>query len=222
MGFPKQFKSKKTLLGLGAVVVIGVGFFMFQLMSSGVTEKDVPRIRSKSSPRAAVKTTPKPKMNEQTQSPLFEAMEALKDPFRTEDPKTAELESKLSITQKEIAYLKATLEEKKLRQEIREIERSLSESEGEGSSGGDVGILSSGEEGKPPEERVEVKAILTTDEGRSALLTFGPQRYWVHEGERFAGWQVHRIREESVVLIRDGRVFVFFYDRPGVMGEGES
>jgi hypothetical protein len=85
-----------------------------------------------------------------------------------------------------------------------------------------VGILSSGEEGKPPEKRVEVKAILTTDEGRSALLTFGPQRYWVHEGERFAGWQVQRIREGSVVLIRDGKVFVFFYDRPGVMGEGES
>jgi flagellar basal body-associated protein FliL len=132
MDFPTQLKSKKILLGLGAVVVMGAVFFMFQLMSSGVTEKDVPRTRSKSSPRAAVKTTPKSKTNEQTQSPLFEAMEALRDPFRTEDPKTAELESKLSLTQKEIEYLKATLEEKKLRQEIRELERSLAEWGGEG------------------------------------------------------------------------------------------
>jgi hypothetical protein len=72
------------------------------------------------------------------------------------------------------------------------------------------------------QERVLVKAILITDEEKSALLVYGDTKSWVHQGDRFDVWEIKEIRKESVVLLKDGKSFVFFYDRPGIIREGES
>jgi type II secretory pathway component PulC len=72
------------------------------------------------------------------------------------------------------------------------------------------------------EKRVLVKAILITDDQRSALLVSGSRKTWVHQGERFDGWEIKEIREESVVAWKGGKIFVFFYDRPAITREGES
>jgi hypothetical protein len=123
MELPAQLKSKKVLMGLGLVVLVGVGFFFFQMMSSTEGDQGESRERPGSNSRVAPRRATSTPKKEQTQSPLFQALEALKDPFRDEDPRRAELDEKLSLTQKEIEYLKATLAEKKLKQEIKEIEQ---------------------------------------------------------------------------------------------------
>lgn len=227
MGIPAQLKSKKVLLGLGAVVVIGVGFFVFQLMSSGGTEMDNPPRRSRSAPRASARKAPTSapalKKEEPTKSPLFQALEELKDPFRKEDPRRAELEDKLNWTQKEVEYLKASLEEKKLRYEIKELEKSIGKTAGTGTPSNEVEVVPSSEkkgEAKSP-KRVQIKAILIIDEEKSALLISGNKKSWVHQGEQFDGWEIKEIREESVVLFKEGKTCVFFFDRPGITKEGE-
>ena len=213
MEIPKGLKSKKILFGAVVMGIILVAFFGLKFMTSGggdvVPEKSRPARRPE-------KKISKPQKKEETKSPLFAAMEALKDPFRSEDPKAAELQDKLRLTQKEIEYLKATLEEKKLRQEIREIEKSMAESDRTGTSGNEVETISSN--GKREETKsqkwVQIKAIL--------IIVSGGKKSWVHEGEQFDGWEIKEIREESVVLFKEGKTSVFFYDRPGITKEGES
>jgi hypothetical protein len=222
MDLPKGLKSRKLLLvGAGLVVVILVGFFLMKFMASGGAEMAQERPRSA---RRTERKISKPQKKEETKSPLFKAMEALKDPFRKEDPQLIELQDKLGRTQKEIEYLKASLEEKKLRQEIREIERSLIGDDQSGAVGSEVGITPSvgTNEETRSEKHVLVKAILITDEEKSALLVYGDKKSWVHQGERFDVWEIKEIRKESVVLLREGKSFVFFYDRPGITREGES
>lgn len=222
MDLPKGLKSKKLLLaGAGLVVVILVGFFLMKFMTSGGAEMAQEKPRSA---RRTEKKISKPQKEEETKSPLFKAMEALKDPFRKEDPTLIELQYKLGRTQREIEYLKASLEEKKLRQEIREIERSLTGGEQSGAVGSEVGITPSvgTNEDSGSQKRLLVKAILITDEEKSALLVYGDKKSWVHQGDRFDVWEIKEIRKESVVLLREGKAFVFFYDRPGIIREGES
>jgi hypothetical protein len=222
MDLPKGLKSKKlVVVGAGLVGLILVGFFMLKFMTSGGAEMVQEKPRS---PRRSEKKISKPQSREETKSPLFQAMEALKDPFRKEDPKLIELQDKLSRTQKEIEYLRADLEEKKLRQEIREIEKSLAEGDQSGEPVSEVGGTPSAaaNEEAGSEKRVLVKAILITDEEKSALLVYGDKKSWVRQGERFDVWEIKEIRKESVVLLREGKSFVFFYDRPGISREGES
>jgi type II secretory pathway component PulC len=71
-------------------------------------------------------------------------------------------------------------------------------------------------------EDILVKAILITDEHRSALILHQGKKVWVHQGELFDGWKVKRINRESVVLSKEGKTFVLFYDRPGILSGGES
>ncbi len=223
MELAKALKSKKLLLVVGLVVVILVGFFALKFMTSESEYQTEPE-----KPRSAHKTTQKipktAKKDEPETSPLFKAMEALKDPFRAEDPKAAELKDKLDLAKKEVEYLKAILEEKKLKQEIKEIERSLAQDQGAGTPASEVAILPSGETQAESKSQsgLLVKAILITDETRSALLVSGNRRTWVHEGEHFDGWEIKQIRDESVVVLKKGRKFVFFYDRPAIGFEGES
>ena len=175
------------------------------------------------SARRPEKKISNPQKKEQTKSPLFEAMEKLKDPFRTEDPKAAELQDKLRLTQKEIEYLKASLEEKRLRYEIKELEKSIGKTAGTGTPRNEVEVVPSSEkkgEAKSP-KRVQIKAILIIDEEKSALLISGNKKSWVHQGEQFDGWEIKEIREESVVLFKEGKTCVFFFDRPGITKEGE-
>jgi hypothetical protein len=222
MGLPKNLKSKRLLVvGAGLVAVILIGFFAMKFMNSGgaeMTQEKPP------SARRSEKKISKPQKKEETKSPLFQAMEALKDPFRKEDPKLMELHDKLGRTQKEVEYLKASLQEKKLRQEIWEIEKSLAEGDQSGALESEVATTPSAEtnEEARSEKHVLVRAILITDEEKSALLVYGDKRTWVEEGDRFDVWEIKEIRKESVVLLRDGKSFVFFYDRPGITREGES
>lgn len=222
MDLPKGLKSKKFLVvGAGLVGLILVGFFLLKFMTSGGAEM----VQEKPRPaRRTEKKISKPQKKEETKSPLFRAMQELKDPFRKEDPKLIELQDKLSRTQKEIEYLRADLEEKKLRQEIMEIEKSLAGDDQSGEPVKEVGATPSVtvNEEAGSEKRVLVMAILITDEEKSALLVYGSQKSWVHEGDRFDVWEVKKIRKESVVVLREGKSFVFFYDRPGVTREGES
>jgi hypothetical protein len=222
MELPAQLKSKKLLLlGLAAVVVILVGFFVLKFMTSGGTE--MTSQRAQSAPRTGKKIS-KPQKKEQTKSPLFEALEALKDPFRGEDPGILELQNRINATKKEIEFLKASLEEKKLRQEIKEIEKSISGTAGTSTPGAETGIGSvGGKEGEVRSQKtVRVKAILIVDDEKSALIVSGDKNSWVHEGEEFDGWEIKEIKKESVVLLREGKTFVFFYDRPSIVREGES
>jgi hypothetical protein len=69
---------------------------------------------------------------------------------------------------------------------------------------------------------LSVKAILITDDEKSALIISGENGSWVHEGEEFDGWEVREIKTNSVVLWREGKTYVFFYDRSTFMEEGES
>jgi flagellar basal body-associated protein FliL len=212
-------KSKKMLLGVGAVVVILVGIFALKYMTSS-TDQEEPK-KSRQTPKTAQKVTKPVKKNETDKSPLFEAMQALKDPFQSEDPKAAELKNKLDMTKKEVEYLKAILEERKLKQEIKEIEESLT---GQESNGSEVAVISSSDRnpGSKSGDELLVKAILITDEKRSALLVSGDKRTWVHEGEHFDGWKIKEIREKSVVVLKKGKTFVFFYDRQAIGIGGES
>jgi hypothetical protein len=224
MELAKIFKSKKGIAALGLVVVLVVGFLALKFMSSTTeepAESDKPRTAHKTVQKSPAKT---PKKDEPEKSPLFQAMQALKDPFQAEDPKATELKEKLDLAKKEVEYLKAILEEKKLKQEIKEIEQSLAQDQAPGPLGGETAILGSPQTGGKSEsgDNLLVKAILASDDQRSALVVSGGKSAWVHQGERFDGWEIKEIREESVVVTRKGRTFVFFYDRPDVGREGDS
>jgi type IV pilus biogenesis protein PilP len=218
MELPAQLKSKKVLLGLGAVVVILVGIFVLKFMSSGGTEGE-PR-KAQSAPQTR-KPISKPKKEEPEKSPLFEALKSWKDPFRGEDPEVVELQDKINATKKEIEYLKASLEEKKLRQEIKELEKSIRESAGTSTPRAETEIgATGGKKGKDEsQKRVLVKAILMTDDEKSALIVSGDRTSWVHEGEEFDGWEIKEIKKDSVVLLRAGKTYVFFYDRRHISKE---
>jgi type IV pilus biogenesis protein PilP len=221
MGLPERIKSKKALLGSGAFVIILIGFFVLKFMTAGpedvAKEKPPP-----SAPRTAKKIS-KPEKKEKSQSPLFEALEALKDPFRGEDPKLVGIQEKIDATKKEIELLKASLEEKKLRQEIKEIEKSIRESPGTSTPGGETPTSTGGKTGEDKsQKRVLVKAILITDDEKSALVASGNEETWVHEGEKFDGWEIKEIKKDSVILQKAGKTSVFFYDRPSIAREGES
>jgi type IV pilus biogenesis protein PilP len=223
MELAKILKSKKGMLALGLVVVLVVGFFALKLMSSSTDEP-----AESGKPRATHKTAQKApktaKKEEPEKSPLYQAMQALKDPFQAEDPKAAELKNKLDMAKREVDYLKAILEEKKLKQEIKEIERSLAQDRSSDVAGSETALLASPPTGErnAAGDGLVVKAILLTDDQRSALLVSGGRSSWVHQGERFDGWEIKEIREASVVVLKKGRTFVFFYDRPEVGREGDS
>jgi hypothetical protein len=215
MGLADHFKSKKIRIGLVGIGVIVLGFFVFMFMNSGGS--DVTPERSRPAHKTRTKSISKPKEDAPTQSPLFEALKKWKDPFRNEDPKLVELQDRIDATKKQIEYLKVSLEEKKLRQEMKELDKSMhppgSKKEVE---------LGSKEKVKGQSQKgVLVKAILTSDDEKSALIVSGSKKSWIHEGEEFDGWSVKQIKKDRVVLIRAGKTYVFFYDRLGFSEEGK-
>jgi type IV pilus biogenesis protein PilP len=218
MMFLEKFKSKKIRLGMVAIGVIVLGFFVFMFVNSG--GPDLAPERARSAQRTRNKPISKPQKEKPVQSPLFEALKKWKDPFRNEDPQLVQLQDKIDATRKEIEYLKASLEEKKLRQEIKELEKFIGA--GTGTAKKETG-LGTGERGmSPSQKRVLVKAILITDEEKSALIVSGGKKTWVHEGEEFDGWEIKKIKTDSVVLSRAGKTYVFFYDGFGFIREGRS
>lgn len=228
MGSLSQSKSKKFILAGVAVAVIAGGFFALKFMTSGGEE--VKQEKGQTAPRAvktattppAEKKAPAPEKKENT-SPLFEAMKQLKDPFRVEDPAMSELTDKISSTQKEIEYLKASLEEKKLRQEIKDIETSMSGPSSPAAPTQTVQTEGMAESVEEPngEPGIMVKGILFSDEARSALLISKDRKDWVHEGESFEGWEIIQIYRDRVMLSKAGRDSVFFCDHSEVTKKGE-
>jgi hypothetical protein len=222
MGLSESLKSKKLRLGAGIVGVILVGFFLLKFMTSSGT--DVPAEKERPATRTE-KPVPKPKKEERPiQSPLFEALKELKDPFRGESPELLELENKINATKKEIELLKFSLEEKKLRQEIKDLESQMPGTVVAGTPGKVAEAESAGgvkAEAESP-QLVSVRAILITDDEKSALIVSGENGSWVHEGEEFDGWRVKEIKTDRVVFLRNGKTYVFFYDRSTFREEGES
>lgn len=217
MGLSDHFKSKKIRLGLVGIGIIVLGFFVFMFMNLGGS--DTQPTKSRSALRTRAKSISKPKKEEPEKSPLFETLKKWKDPFRNEDPELVELQDRIDATKKKIEYLKASLEEKKLKLEIKELETSMH------SPGGviqETELRSTETEKGSPQSTVVVKAILITDEEKSALIVSGSNKSWVHEGEQFDGWSIKHIERDRVVLTRAGRTYVFFYDRPGFSEEGKS
>ncbi|TET68723.1 MAG: hypothetical protein E3J45_02790 [Candidatus Zixiibacteriota bacterium] len=219
MGLSERLKSKKVVVGLGATGAILLVFVLFKFMTSGGAE--VAPERDRSAPRTR-KPVPKPPKKEPTSSPLFETLKAWKDPFRVEDPQTIELQDKINVVKKEIEFLKITLEEKRLKQEIKELEGEIGEATT--TPEGDGGLRSAirAEASRSSTETVLVKAILITDNEKKALIASGSKSCWVHEGEEFDGWEIKEIKKDSVVLHRGGKTCVFFYDRPGFTQGGKS
>jgi septal ring factor EnvC (AmiA/AmiB activator) len=215
MAISEKFKSKKIRLGLAAIGVIVVGFIAFIFMNSGGTEME-PR-KTRTAPRTLTKQVSKPKEEQPTKSPLFETLKKWKDPFRKEDPGLVELQDKIDATKKEIEYLKASLEEKQLRQEINELEKSISA--GSEMPGKEID-LGSKEKKTISQRKMQVLAILISEEDKSALLVYQGKKGWVHEGEEFDGWNIIEIRKDSVVLLKAGKTYVFFYDRQSFSEEG--
>ena len=228
MGFLSQSKSKKFILAGVAVAVIAGGFFALKFMTSGGEEvkpekgQTASKASKKASTPPAEKKAPAPEKKENN-SPLFEAMKELKDPFRTEDPAMSELQDKISSTKKEIEYLKAALEEKKLRQEIRDIEMSISGSSVPTSPNQKAQTEITGESAEEGDAElgVMVKGILFSDEAKSALLISKNRKNWVHEGESFEGWEIIQIYRDRVMLSKAGRDSIFFCDRSDVIKKGE-
>ncbi|KPL04428.1 MAG: hypothetical protein AMJ90_00975 [candidate division Zixibacteria bacterium SM23_73_2] len=218
MSFSESLRSKKIKFGLGAIGALFLGFFMLKFMTSGggeVTEKISQRT---SNPR---KTISQPKKEEPTKSPLFQALKDLQDPFRGESPEMMELQNKIKKTQKEIEFLKVSLEAKKLKEELKKlggetILKEIEKKEGKSTSG-----ISKMPKTKSS-DNVLVKAIMITDEKKNALLISGGKRSWVCEGEEFDGWRVKQIKNDSVVLSKAGKTYVFFYDRSSFFKEGKS
>jgi hypothetical protein len=215
MGLSDHFKSKKIRLGLVGIGIIILGFFVFMFMNSGGSEIEPRKTRSTS--RTRTKQISKPQKEETTQSPLFEALKKWKDPFRKEDPELVELEEKIDATKKEIEYLKASLEEKQLRHEIKELEKSISA--GSEMPGKEIDPVSK-EKKTISQRKMQVLAILISEDDKSALLVYRGKKGWVHEGEEFDGWSIIEIRKDSVVLLKEGKTYVFFYDRQSFSEEG--
>jgi len=217
MGLSDRFKSKKIRLGLAAIGVIVLGFFVFMFMNSGGSE--VEPAKSRSAQRTHAKPISKAQKEEPEKSPLFETLKKWKDPFRNEDPELVELQDRIDATKKKIEYLKASLEEKKLKQEITEIEKSINA--GRGTREPELAV---GEKGavESKEKVATVRAILITDNEKSALIVSGGRKSWVREGEEFDGWSIKQINSDSVVLLRAGKTYVFYYDRLGFGTKGKS
>jgi septal ring factor EnvC (AmiA/AmiB activator) len=215
MAISGKFKSKKIRLGLAAIGLIVVGFIAFTFMNSGGSEMEPRKNLSPLKNRA--QQVSKPQKEETTKSPLFEALKKWKDPFRKEDQELVELQEKIDATKKEIEYLKASLEEKKLRQEIKDIEKSIYP--GTEIPGKEI-ELGSKEIKTDTQEKVQVMAILISEDDKSALLLSQGKKSWVHEGEEFDGWRIKEIRKDSVVLLKEGKTYIFYYDRLGFSEEG--
>jgi hypothetical protein len=220
MGLFERLKSKKVVLGLGVTGAVLLTLFLLKFMTSGGTEAAPERARP--APRTHQPISKPPE--KEAASPLFETLKSWKDPFRVEDPQVLEMQDKINAVKKEIEFLRTTLEEKKLRQEIKELEGEIGEGgstaapqqqQGAGSAGGV-------EEGRGSASGVLVKAILITDDEKKALVASGDKKSWVHEGEKFDGWEIKEINRDNVVLSRAGKNRVFFYDRPSFTQGGES
>jgi len=218
MALSENLKSKKLRLGMGIAGAIILGLALFKFMVSGGEEVQPKRTRSTARTHKPVS---KPKKQQSTPPPLFEALKEWKDPFRGESAELLELQNKINATKKEIEFLQVSLEAKKLRQQLEELAGETVSSAAEPKGGKTQSPEGEGEV-TYSSKRMMVRAILITDEGKTALIVSGDRKRWVHEGEEFDGWEVKEIKKDGVILFKAGKTFVLFYDGFGLSEEGRS
>jgi len=135
---------------------------------------------------------------------MAQALAAWRDPFQAEAVELVVMEERIKLKQKEIEVLKLTLEEKKLRDQLR---------------GTDLDTTRTRPRTTPatapaPAKRVTVKALLCSEARRAALLTNGGTSAWVSEGESFGGMQVVHLDPDKVTFMTaDGRRVVISMQR---------
>jgi len=134
---------------------------------------------------------------------LAQALAAWRDPFQAEAAELVSMQEKIKLKEKEIEVLKLTLEEKKLREQLRGPDRDSLRTR-----------ASSTTAAAATTDRVTVKALLCSEARRAVLLATGSTSAWVSEGESFGGMQVVRLDPNTATLVTaDGRRVVITMQR---------
>ena len=71
-------------------------------------------------------------------------------------------------------------------------------------------------------DKIVVKAILITENRKSALLYLSDKKGWVEVGRLFEGWLVSEIEADKVVLTRDGKSQILGYHPVPVLEGGKD
>ena len=214
-------KNKKMVLGIGLVFLLIVGFFAFKLLTGGGEAQAPPaqrRTAERSQPRS------KPQSQAQTQSltkkegvkddtlaqakadttqklpgetPLYRLLKGWRDPFGNGNRRVAELEERIKIIKMEIELLRDSLEQQKLKEELAKLGKNYVPAPVSG-------FRPESYTKKSEPQKITVKAILISEDGKTALLYWGSKKAWVKEGEIFEGWVISEIGKDKVILTREG------------------
>ncbi|MDH4222690.1 MAG: hypothetical protein OEV55_04020 [candidate division Zixibacteria bacterium] len=221
-------KSKKMILGGGLVFLLIVGFFAFKLLTgvgevqappakSGTVERSQPgnKLQNQAQKKNLVKkegdkddslTQAKADTTQKLagETPLYRLLKGWRDPFGNGNRRVAELEERIKIIKMEIELLRDSLEQEKLRDELAKLSKGYTPAPVSGSK---PEIYSKKSEPKT----ITVKAILISEDGKTALLYWGSKKAWVKEGEHFEGWTVSEIGKSKVILTKEGISHVLSY-----------
>lgn len=221
-------KNKKIVLGLGLVIILIIGFFAFKLLTGGGEIQTPPtqrRTAERAQPRnkpqnqaPLKKLTKKEDVKDDSlsqakadtaqklpgETPLYRLLKGWRDPFGNGNRRVAELEERIKIIKMEIELLRDSLEQEKLKEELAKLKKNYTPEP----------VFSSKPESLPQKsepKKITVKAILISEEGKTALLYFGSRKAWVNEGGLFEGWVVSEIGKDKVVLTKEGRSQILSY-----------
>jgi hypothetical protein len=214
-------KNKKIVLGLGLVFILIIGFFAFKLLTGGgeiqtpatqrrTVERPQPRNKSQNqtppksqAKKEGVKTDSLTQAKADTtqklpgETPLYRLLKGWRDPFGNGNRRVAELEERIKLIKMEIELLRDSLEQEKLKDELAKLNKSYTPAP----------VFGSKQESYPKKsepKKITVKAILISEDSKTALLYLGSRKAWVKEGELFEGWVVSEIGKDKVVLTKEG------------------
>jgi hypothetical protein len=208
-------KNKKMVLGIGLAFVVIVGFIAFKLLTGGGEAQTPPaprRTAERSQPRSkpqslakkeGAKTDTLAQAKADTtqklpgETPLYRLLKGWRDPFGNGNRRVAELEERIKIIKMEIELLRDSLEQEKLKEELAKLGRNYVPAPVSGSR-----PESYTKKSEP--KKITVKAILISEDGKTALLYWGSKKAWVKEGELFGGWVVSEIGKDKVILTKEG------------------
>ncbi len=214
-------KNKKMVLGIGLAILLIVGFFAFKLLTGGgetqappvprrTSERPQPRSRSQNQAqslakkeRAKADTLVQAKADTTKklpgETPLYRLLKGWRDPFGNGNRRVAELEERIKVIKMEIELLRDSLEQEKLKDELAKLGRDYTPAPVSGS-----GPESYTNAKKSEPKKITVKAILISEDGKTALLYWGSKKAWVKEGELFEGWLISEIGKDKVILTKEG------------------
>lgn len=223
-------KNKKIVLGIGLAFLVIVGFFAFKLLTGGgeaqapppprrTTERSQPRSKpqkqaqsqslakkegAKADALAQAKADTTQKLPGET--PLYRLLKGWRDPFGNGNRRVAELEERIKIIKMEIELLRDSLEQERLKDELAKLGRSYAPAPVSGSRSESY---TNAKKSEP--KKITVKAILISEDGKTALLYWGSKKAWVKEGELFEGWLISEIGEDRVILTKEGASQILSY-----------